>query len=349
MMPKVTLGRKTGEDEMTKTMSLAGTTLELVERGQGRPLLFLHPGEGLAPEKPWLELLSRRYRVIAPWHPGYGNSPLIDGSGSVDDLAYLYLDLAAELKLENAVLVGACFGGWIAAEMMVRSTARFSHLVLVDPLGIKISGREERDIADMHALPRAEYLKLAWADPAKGDLDFTKLPERELAAIVCGVARPSRSMDGSPTCTIRDLNAGCIGLTFRLYCYGARRTASSRRPMARAGAKRYQEPGSRSFHRPATSLTGSSPKHSSNAFRPLSTKTARRRDLMRVWYFSEMAYHPAWEEGLKRGSLRVVLPNNNYDPKIGTGFSIGTLTSLHCVTRSASTSWSTSTTALRHA
>ena len=25
---------------------------------------------------------------------------------------------------------------------------------------------------------------------------------------------------------------------------------------------------------------------------------------MRVWYFSEMAYHPAWEEGLKRGSLQ---------------------------------------------
>ena len=36
---------------------------------------------------------------------------------------------------------------------------------------------------------------------------------------------------------------------------------------------------------------------------------------MRVWYFSEMAYHPAWEEGLKRGSLRVVLPNAHYDPK----------------------------------
>jgi pimeloyl-ACP methyl ester carboxylesterase len=171
---------------MTKTISIAGATLELVERGHGRPLLFLHPGEGLSPEKPWLELLPRRYRVIAPWHPGFGNSPLIDGSGSVDDLAYLYLALVAELKLENAVLVGACFGGWIAAEMMVRSSARFSHLVLVDPLGIKIGGREERDIADMHALPRAEYLKLAWADPAKGDVDFTNLPESELAAIVRG-------------------------------------------------------------------------------------------------------------------------------------------------------------------
>jgi pimeloyl-ACP methyl ester carboxylesterase len=169
---------------MTKTMSIAGATLELVERGHGRPLLFLHPGEGLAPERPWLELLSRRFRVIAPWHPGYGNSPLIDGSGSVDDLAYLYLDLVAELKLQNAVLVGACFGGWVAAEMMVRSTARFSHLVLAAPLGIKLGGREERDIADMHGLARAEYLKLAWADPAKGDIDFTGLSESELAAIV---------------------------------------------------------------------------------------------------------------------------------------------------------------------
>jgi pimeloyl-ACP methyl ester carboxylesterase len=57
---------------MTRTLAIAGTTLEMLERGQGRPLLFLHPGEGLSPERPWLELLSRRFRVIAPWHPGYG-------------------------------------------------------------------------------------------------------------------------------------------------------------------------------------------------------------------------------------------------------------------------------------
>ncbi|HJQ60380.1 MAG TPA: LLM class flavin-dependent oxidoreductase [Vineibacter sp.] len=40
---------------------------------------------------------------------------------------------------------------------------------------------------------------------------------------------------------------------------------------------------------------------------------------MRVWYFSEMAYHPAWEAGLNRGSLRVVLPNKNFDPQVGHG------------------------------
>jgi pimeloyl-ACP methyl ester carboxylesterase len=166
-----------------RTLSLAGTSLELVERGAGRPLMFLHAGEGLAPQRPWLDLLARRYRVIAPWHPGWGNSALIDGLGLVDDLAYLYLDLAAELGLDNAVLVGACFGGWVSAEIMVRSTARFSHLVLVAPLGVKFGGREERDIADMHGVPRAEYLELAWADPAKGEVDFARLPENELAAI----------------------------------------------------------------------------------------------------------------------------------------------------------------------
>ena len=89
---------------MTKTVSLAGTTLEIVERGQGRPLLFLHAGEGLASERPWLELLSRDFQVIAPWHPGYGNSPLIDGSGSVDDLAYLYLDFLTAQNARDAVV-----------------------------------------------------------------------------------------------------------------------------------------------------------------------------------------------------------------------------------------------------
>jgi pimeloyl-ACP methyl ester carboxylesterase len=171
---------------MTRTIALAGTPLELVERGQGRPLLFLHAGEGLAPERPWLDLLSRRYRVIAPCHPGYGNSPLIDGGGSVDDLAYLYLDLAAELGLDGAVLVGADLGGWIAAEMMVRSSARFSRLVLTAPLGIKLRGRDERDIADIHAMTPAEYLRLAWADARNGDVDYTALPDSELAAIVRG-------------------------------------------------------------------------------------------------------------------------------------------------------------------
>ena len=36
---------------------------------------------------------------------------------------------------------------------------------------------------------------------------------------------------------------------------------------------------------------------------------------MKVWHFSEMAYHPGWEE--LGNSLRNVVPSRVYDPKLG--------------------------------
>ena len=44
----------------------------------------------------------------------------------------------------------------------------------------------DRDITDMHAVSRAEFMRLAWADPAKGEIDYTKLPDTELAGIARG-------------------------------------------------------------------------------------------------------------------------------------------------------------------
>jgi pimeloyl-ACP methyl ester carboxylesterase len=171
---------------MSRHISVAGVSLEIEERGQGRPILFLHPGEGLQPDRPWLDKLAKNYRVIAPHHPGFGGSALPDWIGSVDDLAYLYLDLAAHLDLQNAVLAGNGFGGWVAAEIAVRNTARFAGLLLAAPLGIKVGGVLDRDIVDMHAIPRADFMRLAWADPANGEIDTTKLPDIELAGIARG-------------------------------------------------------------------------------------------------------------------------------------------------------------------
>ena len=142
---------------MSNPITVTGVTLEIEESGQGRPLLFLHPGEGLQPNRPWIEALARNHRVIAPHHPGFGTSSLPDWFGTADDIAYLYLDLAKRLNLKDAVLVGACFGGWIAAEMAVRDTRNFAGLVLAAPLGIKVGGVLDRDIADMHSIPRAEF------------------------------------------------------------------------------------------------------------------------------------------------------------------------------------------------
>ena len=38
---------------------------------------------------------------------------------------------------------------------------------------------------------------------------------------------------------------------------------------------------------------------------------------MRVFYFSEMAYDPAWNAGMASGSMRVNFPNSHFDPNDG--------------------------------
>ena len=171
---------------MTRQVTVSGVSLAIEEAGQGRPLLFLHAGEGIGTDRSWLEALAKTHRVIAPHHPGFGGSALPDWIGTVDDLAYLYLDLAKTLHLDSAVLAGNCFGGWIAAEMAVRNTTGFAGLLLAAPLGIKVGGVLDRDITDMHAISRAEFRRMAWADPTKGDVDYTRLADTELAGIARG-------------------------------------------------------------------------------------------------------------------------------------------------------------------
>lgn len=170
----------------SRMISVANVDLDVIEAGRGPALLFLHSGTGLEPGHRWLATLAERYRVIAPHHPGFGRSALPDSIGTVDDLAYLYLDLARQLDLNDAVLVGADFGAWIAAEMMVRSTAQFSRLVLSGPVGIKVRGPLDRDIADLHGMPADDARRLAWANPEAAKVDYERLPETELAAIARG-------------------------------------------------------------------------------------------------------------------------------------------------------------------
>lgn len=171
---------------MSEKVSIAGVDLQVAERGSGRPLLFLHNGDGLAPDRPWLDALAARYRVIAPCHPGWGGSALPGWISSVDDLAYLYLDLAAHYDLNDAVIVGNSFGGWVAAEVLVRDASRFGAAVLAAPFGCKFGGRTTREITDMHALDRQTLMAKLWADPARGAVDYTALPESELAQIAQG-------------------------------------------------------------------------------------------------------------------------------------------------------------------
>jgi len=121
--------------------------------------------------------------VILPTHPGFGHASDVADIDTVDDLAYLYLDLLDEYDLREAVVIGCSLGGWIAAEMAVKSTARLSRLILVAPLGIKVGDRETRDIPDIFALPPEEVVRLQYHDPTQAAVDYTSLSDDELLVI----------------------------------------------------------------------------------------------------------------------------------------------------------------------
>lgn len=165
-------------------LSIGDVQLEVFHRGSGPPMLLLHGGAGLDHRAAFLGLLARRFEVIAPSHPGFGRSPLPDRFDSVDDLAYLYLDLIDELDLHDVVLVGFSLGGWIAAELAVRCSHRLGKLVLVAPVGIKVSGRETRDLPDIFATAPDELARLAWHDPTKATIEYASLTDDELRIIV---------------------------------------------------------------------------------------------------------------------------------------------------------------------
>lgn len=164
-------------------MTLAGADLEIHAEGSGRPLLFLHGEDYFGQHKPFFDALAKRYRLIAPRHPGFGSSSLPDNFRSVDDLAYLYLDLIESMKLEQPILVGASLGGWIALEMAVRAPRSFERLVLLGTVGVKMGGREDRDFADIYQIPETEMRALTFADPGRYVPKYGELDEAELMAI----------------------------------------------------------------------------------------------------------------------------------------------------------------------
>jgi pimeloyl-ACP methyl ester carboxylesterase len=164
-------------------IEVADVPVEIAETGKGRPLVFLHGGHPscrLDPQARIAEALGQKFRFIAPTHPGFGSTAAPPQLTTVDDLAYLYLDLLDTLDVKDAVLVGASLGGWIAAEMAVKTAQRLSQLVLIDPVGIKAGDRETRDIADIFAITDKQLAEIAYADPQRMTRDTKSLPDEEL-------------------------------------------------------------------------------------------------------------------------------------------------------------------------
>ncbi|MBV8190370.1 MAG: alpha/beta hydrolase [Alphaproteobacteria bacterium] len=154
--------------------------LEVIRRGEGPAVVFLHGFYTLDPDSPFIERLSRGASVLAPSHPGFGGSTRPDDFETIYDLVHLYRALLDGLPDEKVTLVGASFGGWLAAELAASCPHRLARLVLVDALGIKLGDRETADVLDIFNSHPDTVRRLSWHDPQRAAPDFDALPDEAL-------------------------------------------------------------------------------------------------------------------------------------------------------------------------
>ena len=161
-------------------MRVAGIELETLRSGSGPTLLLLHGFETISREARFLERLARRFAILAPSSPGFGNSARPDDVSEVYDLVRLYLELLEGLPDDRVAVIGFSFGGWLAAEMAAACCHRIQKLILVDPLGIKISDRETPDILDVFNKSPDEVHRKSWHDPDRFAPDYNAMSDEAL-------------------------------------------------------------------------------------------------------------------------------------------------------------------------
>jgi len=143
-------------------LEVPGGRVHLLRGGAGEPLLFLHAAGGAGAWHEFHELLAAGFDVIAPDHPGFGKSDEFPHVQAMDDLVYHYLDVLDALELDLPHVVGASFGGWIAAELAVHSPHRIGSLTLLSAAGLRLDGHP---VPDIFLMPPARLAATLFHDP----------------------------------------------------------------------------------------------------------------------------------------------------------------------------------------
>ena len=154
---------------------------QMLSRGEGETLVYLHGAGGQARWDPFLDRLSSEYRVYVPIHPGFGKSEGVELLDDVHDLTLYYLDLFDEMGWQDPIVVGHSFGGMVAAEIASVAPERVSRLVLVAPIGL---WDDANPVADFFAMMPEELGAAIFHDPNSEIAKAMFTPPTEQAAMV---------------------------------------------------------------------------------------------------------------------------------------------------------------------
>jgi pimeloyl-ACP methyl ester carboxylesterase len=137
-----------------------GIETVVLTAGEGEDLVFFH-GAGTVTGFDSLLPLAERFRLVVPFHPGFGPSADDPAVDAITDYARHYLDLFDRLGIGEMSLVGHSMGGWLAATFAIDHTERVRRLVLAAPLGLRVP---EHPTADIFVIPNEEFLEHLAAD-----------------------------------------------------------------------------------------------------------------------------------------------------------------------------------------
>ncbi len=138
-----------------ETILVNGVRVVVLSAGSGEPLVFWHGAgswHGWDFAAPWIS----RFRVIIPFHPGWGESPDAPEMTTVDDYVLHYLEMFDQLGLKQVNMVGFSMGGRFAATFAIHHREHVRKLVLIAPAGLNVL---EHPMANFSQMPPEEILR----------------------------------------------------------------------------------------------------------------------------------------------------------------------------------------------
>jgi pimeloyl-ACP methyl ester carboxylesterase len=140
--------------------TIGGVETVVYTAGKGEPLVYFH-GAGTVDGFDFAEAWTDRFRVIVPYHPGFGESGDDPALAEPHDYIMHYLELFEALELQTFNLVGISFGGYLAAKFASEHGHRIRKLVLIAPACMP---DEKHPMVDILAIPGETLVPMLVSD-----------------------------------------------------------------------------------------------------------------------------------------------------------------------------------------
>ena len=123
--------------KLRKTVN--GISINYEQKGSGDLIVLLHGwGSNIKLFANLIELLSKKYTVVAMDMPGFGESDEPPSAWCVDDYVQFVIDFLKDYDTKQVMLLGHSFGGRVIIRMHARESLPFdiTKVILVDSAGI---------------------------------------------------------------------------------------------------------------------------------------------------------------------------------------------------------------------